>query len=119
MARWTKGKASPSFSPASAVSVKRTSSSSPVPGGPTCTSPASTGSVGASAAPSSSAAASDRPRPQCPMAAMARMQSGMASASSRQVAAQARRPTRRSSFSPAPVSATMTTNSVSRSASFG
>jgi hypothetical protein len=47
------------------------------------------------------------------------MESGMATASRRQVIDQVRHPKGRSSFSPAPVRATMTTSSVSRSVTSG
>ena len=57
----TNGNASPSLSPASLVSANRASSSSPFPGGPTCTLDARTGSVGAITAPSKTAAARGNP----------------------------------------------------------
>ena len=57
----TNGRAMPSFNPASAVSAKRSSPSSPTPGGPTWTPAASTGSVGARIAPTSAAAPTESP----------------------------------------------------------
>ena len=119
MARWTKGKASPSFRPASDVSPKRTSSSSPVFGGPTWISAASTGSVGARLAAISSAIAHGTPIANAISTAMARMPSGIVIASSRHVTAQSRQRNTRSIFSPAPISAMMTTNSVKRSVMSG
>ena len=119
MARLVNGKARPSLSPASEVSPKRTSSSSPVPGGPTWTSAARTGSVGASSAARSSAEAMGRPSPPQPSRAMAAMVKGMVMPSSRQVGAQERTPSGRSSFSPAPISATITTSSLARSVTLG
>jgi hypothetical protein len=125
MARWTKGKARPSLSPASEVSEKRVSSSFPSPsalrpvlGGPTCTSLASTGSVGASAAPSRRAAAAPRPRREWPSQARARIVSGMENARSRQVMRQESSAKGRSILRPAPMSEIMITASVNRSVSW-
>jgi hypothetical protein len=115
MARWTKGKARASFSPASEVRPKRTSSSSPDLGGPTCTSEASTGSVGAIQAPNSSAMARLKPSPAQPRNATAAMVRGMAMASSRDVVDQLRQPGTLSIFRPAPIRLMMTTSSVRRS----
>jgi hypothetical protein len=50
---------------------------------------------------------------------MPRMLSGMVTRMSRQVTRQDRRPKMRSIFNPAPMSATMTTNSVKRSVTSG
>ena len=98
--------------PRSARTGPRPRESSSSVGSPTCTSEASTGSVGASAAPSSSAAAGARPAHHQPSSATAAMVSGIAIASSRQVDDQRRQPSGRSSFSPAPISATITPTSV-------
>jgi hypothetical protein len=114
-ARCTNGKAKPSLRPASEVRAKRASPSSPDRGGPTWTSEASTGSVGARAPPSSRAEARPSPRPWTPIRVTATMLSGMVTAISRQDEFQRRQPIRRSIFSPAPISETITTISVSRS----
>lgn len=117
--RCTKGNAARSFKPASEVSPKRTSSSSPVFGGPTSTSDASTGSVGAKLAPSRSATAHGMPSTSAASAVMAMMPSGMVIASSRQVIDQRRQPNTRSIFRPAPMRAMITTSSLKRSVTSG
>lgn len=115
MAAFVNGKASPSFNPASDVRLKRTSSSSSLPGGPTCTSLASTGSVGASAAPSRRAEAGTSPAAHQPSMATPPIVRGMARISSRHVVRHDDQPTWRSILSPAPISDTITASSVSRS----
>lgn len=77
------GNATASFSPASEVSANRTSSVSSLPGGPTCTSPASTGSVGASAPPSSSAQPKPSPSIHQPSSVSRPIDTGMVTKISR------------------------------------
>ena len=72
--------------------------------------------MGAITAPSRTAAASGSPNTEAPSTAISTTVSGMVMASSRQVVIQLRQPTRRDIFNPAPVSETITTSSVSRSA---
>ncbi|MDQ1053421.1 hypothetical protein QE394_001349 [Arthrobacter sp. SORGH_AS 212] len=113
MARYTKGKASPSLSPASDVRPNRTSSSLSVPssssaGSPTCTSEARTGSVGARPDATSSAAPRPRPRNHSPSSVSSRMHSGMAIPRRRHVVDQPLRPRGRSSARPAPIRETIT-----------
>lgn len=115
IARYTNGKLRPSFKPASDVRAKRTSSSVPVSGGPTWTSLASTGSVGARQAARRMAEAAPSPSIQVAPRAITTIPTGITRPRSLQVSAQLRRPTRRSIFNPAPMSATMTVNSVMRS----
>ena len=129
-AAYTKGKASPSLSPASDVSAKRTSSSSSTSsaasstlGPATWTSEASTGSVGDSAAPSRSAAAGAMPRPHHPSTATPAMVRGIAMPSSFHVAAQRPHPARsrsesgRSRARPTPMRAMSTVTSATCSMS--
>ncbi len=71
--------------------------------------------MGANEEPSRSAAAGTSPASHQPRNATAAMVSGIATTRSRRVVSHERQPTRRSSFSPAPISDTMTTNSVIRS----
>ena len=75
--------------------------------------------MGASAAPSNKAEARPRPNIHDPASAIPAMDSGIAAPNSRHVIPQDRSPSGRSSFNPAPVSATITTSSVSRSVASG
>jgi hypothetical protein len=114
-ASMTNGKASPSFRPASEVSVKRASSSiSSSPGPVTCTSSARTGSVGARLAPSRTAIGMVSPSAHAPSSATPAIVTGMATSSMSSVERQAASVSGRSSFTPAPNSDTMTANSAIR-----
>ena len=115
MARFTNGNANPSFSPASDVRPNRTSSSRPSPGAATWMSDASTGSVGDSVPASRIAPARPSPRTVHPSSTIATIDSIMVTPSNRQVTPHRLGLKIRSIFSPAPIRAMITTNSVSRS----
>ena len=109
----TKGKAVPSFRPASPVRANRSRSRSV--GSVTWTSEASTGSVGARIAPSRIAAPHGRPSPTTPATATRPIVTTIEPEARRTGSSQSasRRPTR--SFSPAVNSETITATSVNRS----
>ena len=102
------GNAAPSLMPASAVSEKRTWSSSPSCGPATCTSLASTGSVGAMAAPSNKAEAGVSPSTHQPSPASAAIQIIMVTEASSSGTFQLAQVKARSSRMPVPISVMMT-----------
>ncbi len=113
--RKTKGKASPSFRPASEVRANAGSPWSPSPGAGTPRSPARTGSVGASAAASTIAAPSESPIPQKPRAATATIVTGITTPRRSRVVRHSRSRRAWSIRRPVAKSATITESSLSRS----
>jgi hypothetical protein len=108
----TNGNARPSFSPASEVSAKRTSPSSPIPGGPTPTLDASTGSVGARIAPITTATPRDTGSSATASAATPATVRGITIRISRHVLVQPPKESFRSILRPASITAKTSTSSV-------